>query len=105
MPTGKTTFPLTTTSLSSRAGKGVPGASIEEMPCIVRTTSRLPAGIVIPNDLSTVRKARLAIPTQIKVCLFIYPNVRDDVRLVYWILGVCHVSVARAQAPDSPASM
>jgi len=75
------------------------------MPCSVRTTSRLPAGIVIPNDLSTVRKARLAIPIQIKVCLFIYPNVRDDVRLVYWILGVCHLSMVQARAPDPPASM
>lgn len=41
-------------------------------------------GIVIPNDLSTVRKARLAIPIQIKVCFFIYPNLQDDVRLVHW---------------------
>ena len=88
MPTGKTTFPLTTTSLASSAGHRVPGASIEEMPCSVRTTSGVPAGIVIPNDASTVRKARLAIPIQIKVCLFIYPNVRDDVRLVYWTLVV-----------------
>ena len=88
MPTGKTTFPLTTTSLASSAGKRVPGASIEEMPCSVRTTSGVPAGIVTPNDASTVRKARLAIPIQIKVCFFIYPNVRDDVRLVHSTLVV-----------------
>jgi hypothetical protein len=48
----------------------------------------VPAGIVTPNDASTVRKARLAIPIQIKVCFFIYPNVRDDVGLVYWTLVV-----------------
>jgi hypothetical protein len=88
VPTGKTTFPLTTTSLASSAGKRVPGASIEEMPCSVRTTSTVPAGIVTPNDVSTVRKARLAIPIQIKVRFFINPNVRDDVRLVYWTLIV-----------------
>ena len=83
MPTGKTTFPLTTTFLSSRAGKGVPGASIEEMPCSVRTTSGVPAGMVTPNAVSTARKARLAIPIQIKVCFFVYPNMRDEVHLVY----------------------
>jgi hypothetical protein len=88
VPTGKTTFPLTTTSFSSSAGKRVPGASIEEMPCSVRTTSGVPAGTVAPNDMSDVRKARLAIPIRIKVCLFIYPNVREDVRLVYWTLDV-----------------
>jgi hypothetical protein len=75
------------------------------MLCSVRTTSTVPAGIVTPNDLSTVRKARLAIPIQIKVCLFIYPNVREDVRLVYWTLGVCHLSMVQARAPDPPASM
>src|SRR3977135_2064888 len=88
VPTGKTTFPLTTTSLATSAGHRVPGASIEEMPCSVRTTSGVPAGIVTPNDASTVRKAMHAIPIQIKVCLFIYPNLRDDVRLVYWTLVV-----------------
>ena len=88
MPTGKPTFPLTTTSFSSSAGKRVPGASIEEMPCSVRTTSGVPAGIVTPNAVSTTRKARLAIPIQIKVCLFIYSNVRDDLCLVYWTLDV-----------------
>ena len=72
MPTGKPTFPLTTTSFSSSAGKRVPGASIEAMPCSVRTTSGVPAGIVTPNAVSTTRKARLAIPIQIKVCLFIF---------------------------------
>jgi len=82
--TGKTTFPLTTTFLSSSAGKRVPGASIEEMPCSVRTTSGVPEGIVTANDVSTIRKARLAIAIQIKVCFFIYPNVREEVRLVYW---------------------
>ena len=35
----------------------------------------------------------LAIPIQINVCLFIYPNVQDDVRLVYWTLGVPKASV------------
>jgi len=30
----------------------------------------------------------LAIPIQIKVCLFIYPNMRHDVALVYWTLVV-----------------
>ena len=93
MPTGKTTFPLTTTSLASSAGKRVPGASIEEMPCNVRTTSGVPAGMVTANDLSTVRKARLAIPIQIKVCFFIYPNVRDDVKPVYWSLSYQKASV------------
>jgi len=88
VPTGKPTFPLTTTSFSSSAGKRVPGASIEEMPCSVRTTSGVPAGIVTPNAVSTTRKARLAIPIQIKVCLFIYSNVRDDLCLVYWTLDV-----------------
>jgi hypothetical protein len=88
VPTGKPTFPLTTTSFSSSAGKRVPGASIEEMPCSVRTTSGVPAGIVTPNAVSTARKARLAIPIQIKVCLFIYPNMRHDVALVYWTLVV-----------------
>jgi hypothetical protein len=33
--------------------------------------------------MSDVKKAKLAIPIQIKVCLFIYPNVRDEVHLVY----------------------
>jgi hypothetical protein len=93
VPTGKTTFPLTTTSLVSSAGKRVPGASIEEMPCSVRTTSGVPAGIVTPNDASAVRKAMLAIPIQIKVCFFIYPNVREEVRLVYCTLGVPKASV------------
>jgi hypothetical protein len=88
VPTGKPTFPLTTTSFSSSAGKRVPGASIEEMPCSVRTTSGVPAGIVTPNAVSTARKARLAIPIQIKVCLFIYPNMGHDVALVYWTLVV-----------------
>ena len=51
-------------------------------------TSGVPAGIETPNDRSTVRKAMLAIPIQIKVCFFIYSNVRDDTRLVYWTLVV-----------------
>jgi hypothetical protein len=63
------------------------------MLCSVRTTSGVPAGTVTPNDVSTVRKARLAIPIQIKVRLFIYPNVRDDVRLVYWSLSYQKASV------------
>ena len=49
--------------------------------------------MVTPNDLCDARKARLAIPIQINVCLFIYPNVQDDVRLVYWTLGVPKASV------------
>jgi len=93
VPTGKTTFPLTTTSLASSAGKRVPGASIEAMPCSVRTTSGVPAGIVTPNDVSAVRKAMLAIPIQIKVRFFIYLNVRADVHLAYWTLVVPKASV------------
>src|SRR4029077_17269946 len=58
------------------------------MPCSVRTTSGVPAGIVTPNAVSTARKARLAIPIQIKVCLFICQNMREDARLVYWTLDV-----------------
>src|SRR4029077_252965 len=58
------------------------------MPCSVRTTSGVPAGMVTPNAVSSATKARLTIPIQIEVFFFIYPNMRDEVHLVYWTLDV-----------------
>src|SRR3954463_13890672 len=71
VPAGTTVFPFTVMSCASCAGNGVPGTSVDETACKLRTTNIVPAGIVAPLDADALTTANTEIAMTDKVFIIL----------------------------------